>query len=41
MLQGEVLILELIAIDGFATGAIVIGKITTLAHEVWNHAVEC
>lgn len=41
MLQGEVLILELVAIDGFATSAIVIGEITTLAHEVWNHAVEC
>lgn len=41
MLQGEVFILEFIAIDGFSSSAIVIGEITTLAHEVWNHAVEC
>lgn len=41
MLQSEVLILEFIAVDGFSTSAVVIGEITTLAHEVWNHAVEC
>lgn len=41
MLQGEVFILEFIAVNGFSTSAIVIGEITTLAHEIWNHAVEC
>lgn len=41
MLQGEVLILEFIAVDGLSTSAVVVGEITALAHEVWNHAVEC
>lgn len=38
--QDEVLILELVAIDGLATGAVVVLEVTTLAHEVRNHTVE-
>lgn len=41
MLQGEVFILEFISVDGFSTSAVMVGEITTLTHEVWNHAVEC
>lgn len=40
MLQGEVFIFEFIAIDGFATGTIVVCKITSLTHEVWNDTME-
>lgn len=39
--QDEVLILELVAIDGLATGSVVVLEITTLAHEVRNHTMEC
>lgn len=41
MLQGEVFIRELVAIDGLTAGTIVIGKVTPLAHEIRNDAVEC
>jgi hypothetical protein len=40
VLQLEVFILELVSIDALATSAIVIGEVTTLAHEFWNNAVE-
>ena len=40
MLQGEVFIFEFVAIDGFATSAIVVGEVTGLAHEVWNDTME-
>lgn len=40
MLQGEVLILEFRSIDGFSTSAVVIGEITTLAHEIGDDTVE-
>lgn len=40
MLQGEVFIFEFVAIDGFATSAVVVGEITGLAHEVWNDTME-
>lgn len=40
MLQGEVFVFEFVAVDGFATGAIVIGEITGLTHEVWNDTME-
>lgn len=40
VLQAEVLIGELVAIDGLASSAIVIGEIAALAHEVWNDAME-
>lgn len=38
--QDEVLILELVAVDGLSTGAIVVLEVTALAHEVRNHTVE-
>jgi hypothetical protein len=34
VLQDEVLVLELVAIDGFATSAVVVGEVASLAHEV-------
>ena len=40
MLQGEVLILELVAVDGLSTGTVSSGKVSTLAHEVGDHTVE-
>ena len=40
MLQGEVLITELLTIDALATSAIVVGEVTTLAHEVWDNTME-
>lgn len=36
----EVLVLEPSAIDGFTTSTVVVGEVTTLAHEVRNHPVE-
>lgn len=41
MLQGEVLVLEFVAVDGLSAGAVVVGEVTTLAHEVGDDAVEC
>lgn len=40
VLQGEVLVSELVAVDGLATGTVVVGKVSTLAHEVGDDAVE-
>lgn len=40
MLQNEVLILKLVAVDGLAASAVTGGEIASLAHEVWDHAVE-
>lgn len=40
VLQLEVLVLELVAVDGLTTSAVVIGEIATLTHEVRNHTVE-
>lgn len=40
MLQLEVLILELVTIDGLATSAIVVGEITSLAHELRDDTME-
>jgi len=33
VLQLEVLVLELVAVDALATSAVVVGEVTTLAHE--------
>lgn len=41
MLQGEVFIFEFVSVDGFSTSSIVVGEVTTLAHEVWNDTMEC
>jgi len=40
MSELEVLVLKPSAIDGFTTSTVMIGKITTLAHEVRDHPVE-
>ena len=40
MLQAKVLVLELVAVDGLATSAVVVGEVATLAHEVGDHTVE-
>lgn len=40
VLEGEVLILKFAAVDGFSTGAVVVGEVTTLAHEVRDNPVE-
>lgn len=40
VLQGEVLIFKFVAIDGFASSAIVVGKVSSLAHEVGDDSVE-
>lgn len=41
VLQGEVFILEFVSIDRLAAGAVVVGEVSALAHEVGNDAVEC
>ena len=40
MLQGEVLVGKIVAIDRLAASAIVICEVTTLAHEVGDNAME-
>jgi len=40
VLQGEVLVLELGAVDALTAGTVARGEITTLAHEVLDHTVE-
>lgn len=40
VLQGEVLILELGAVDGLAASAVVVGEVTALQH-LWNKHNEC
>ena len=38
--QCKVLIIKSCTIDGPSTSAIVVGEVTSLAHEVWNHSME-
>lgn len=40
MLEDEILIVKLLAIDGLAAGAIVVGEVATLAHELGDDSVE-
>lgn len=40
VLQGEVLISELLAVDGLATGTVAAGEVTSLEHELGDDAVE-
>lgn len=40
MLQHKVLVVKLAAVDGLAAGAVVVGEVASLAHELWNDAVE-
>ena len=39
-LAGEGLVGELVAVDGLAAGAVVVGEVATLAHEALDDAVE-
>lgn len=41
VLQGEVLVGELVSVYGFAARAVVVGEIASLAHEVRDDTVEC
>ena len=40
VLQREVLVRKLLSVDALSAGSIVVGKVTTLAHEAWNDTVE-
>lgn len=40
MSQVEVLVRKLLSVDGLAAGAVEVSEITTLAHEIGDHAVE-
>jgi len=40
VLELEVLVLELVAVDGLASSAVVVGEVSALAHEVGDDAVE-
>ena len=40
VLELEVLVLEFVSVDGLSSGAVVPGEVTTLAHELRDHAVE-
>lgn len=40
VLQDEVFVLELVSVDGFASGSVMVLEVTTLAHEVRDHTVE-
>ena len=40
VLEGEVLVLKLVAVDGLAPSAVSCGEVATLAHEVGDHPVE-
>jgi hypothetical protein len=40
VLEGEVLVLELVSIDGLSASAVVVGEVATLAHEVGDDTVE-
>lgn len=40
VLQDEVLILELVSVDGLASGSVMVLEVATLAHEVRNHTME-
>ena len=40
MLQAEVLVLKLVAVDGFPSGSVPSGEIASLTHEVGDDTVE-
>ena len=40
VLELKIFVSELLPVDRFATGAVVVGEVTTLAHEVGDHAME-
>lgn len=40
MFQHEVLVVELAPVDGFAAGAVVVGEVSSLTHELGDDPVE-
>lgn len=40
MLQLEVFVVELLAVDGLSSGAVEVCEVTTLDHEGFDHSVE-
>ena len=40
VLELEVLVRKLLAVDALTTGAVVVGEVAPLQHETWNYAVE-
>jgi len=40
VLQCKVLIFKFVSVDGFSSSAIMVGEVTTLAHEVGNDTME-
>uniref|UniRef100_A0A8C4JUD4 Uncharacterized protein n=1 Tax=Dromaius novaehollandiae TaxID=8790 RepID=A0A8C4JUD4_DRONO len=38
--QNEVLVVKLLPVDGFASGAVVVGEVSSLTHELGDDAVE-
>lgn len=40
VLEDEVFIIKLLPVDGFAAGAVVVGEVSGLAHELGDDAVE-
>lgn len=40
VLQREILILELVSVDALSASSVSAGEVSTLAHELWNDAVE-
>ena len=40
MLELEVLVCELLSVDALSTGAIVVRKIASLTHKLFNHTVK-
>ena len=41
MFQGEVFIVEFVAVDGLSAAAISRGEVTALSHKVGDDSVEC
>lgn len=39
-MQSEIFVFEFRAVNGFSTGAIMIGEVATLAHEIGNNSME-
>lgn len=40
VLELEVLVFELVSVDGFPTGSVTCGEITSLTHKLWDHTME-
>ena len=40
VLEAKIFVLKFVAVNRLATGAVVVGKITTLAHKVWDDTME-